>query len=63
MMQISWGSQMQMLYDTKGENDPTVIRTWNQSDIRLIRTASDVTLFASKGQLVAMLGISRLKCL
>ena len=38
-----------MLYDTKGENDPTVIRTWNQSDITLIRTASDVTLFASKG--------------
>ena len=38
-----------MLYDTKGENDPTMIRIWIQSDIRLIRTASDVTLFENEG--------------
>ena len=29
----------------------------------LIKTASDVTLFESEGYLVAMSGISRLKCL
>ena len=38
-----------MLYDTKGESDPTMIKVWTQSNIQLIRTVSDVTQFESEG--------------
>ena len=38
-----------MLCDKKGENNPTMIRLWTQSDIRLIRTALVVALFESEG--------------